>query len=93
MIYSIVNRESGKSLSASAKDGEGSSLSQQAAEDAPSLHSNIRPVGNGTFPILNCGNGLAITAPASPTSGSFVQATYYGQDVQKWEIVPVATPV
>jgi hypothetical protein len=84
--YRIVNRESGKSLSV----GEAESLSQQVAAASPSFHWKALPVGNGTFSILNRGNGLAITAAASPASGAFIQAIYYGRDDQKWEIVPVA---
>ncbi len=84
--YRILNRRSGKSLSA----GVAEALSQQVEEDSPAVRWKVLPVGNGAFSILNQGNGLAITAAASPASGSFVQAIYYGRDEQKWEIVPVA---
>lgn len=88
--YRILNRESGNWLS----PGTAESLSQQSISASSSHTSAVKwkvlPVGNGTFSILNRGNGLAITAAASPASGSFIQAIYYGRDEQKWEIVPVA---
>ncbi len=48
----------------------------------------IRPVGNGTFSIVNGATDLSLSeVPAAPSQSSLAQLQYMGRDAQKWEIV------
>lgn len=82
-----------QSLGNDAEDGRATVVSSAADPEKAHTHWIIRPVGNGTFSIMNRVTGLAISQALTGRShSSIAQLEYMGRDAQKWQIRADDTP-